>query len=275
MRIKQIREQLGIKQKDFAASIGMAANTLSQYETGKRQPDLETLKLIASGLGVSIDELLEVEMKKAPAETRVNRVAQVSPPKPLYSSEAQKVAASYDKLDSHGKTAVQVILAEEQKRVEAEEARRREKELWLDDPDEAGEQSDPRVIPLYYTPAAAGFASPAFGEDFEYIQVGGEVPRHADFAVRIDGDSMEPYILDGATVYVNRDPLANGDVGIFFVDGDMLCKQYYKDEHGRVHLLSLNRDRADADRVLPPGGGITLTCYGRVILPQQPRIAIL
>ena len=61
MRIKQIRERHGITQKDFAASIGMAANTLSQYETGKRQPDPETLKLIALGLGVSVDELLGIE----------------------------------------------------------------------------------------------------------------------------------------------------------------------------------------------------------------------
>ena len=40
---------------------------------------------------------------------------------------------------------------------------------------------------------------------------------------------MEPFIADGDVVYVNRDPLGIGDVGIFWVDGDMLCKQYYKD----------------------------------------------
>jgi len=128
------------------------------------------------------------------------------------------------------------------------------------------------MIPLYRTPAAAGYASPAFGEDFEYIQVGGEGPRHADFAVRIDGDSMEPYILDGATVYVNRDPLANGDVGIFFVDGDMLCKQYYKDPAGMVYLFSLNRARADADVVLPRDSGRTMVCFGRALLSARPKM---
>lgn len=194
---------------------------------------------------------------------------------PSLPDDARKVAEDYKGLDLPGKRMVKVVIAEEQKRVAEEQAKRKEKELWLDDPDEFGEQADPRVIPLYFTPAAAGFASPAFGEDFEYIQVGGDVPQYADFAVKIDGDSMEPYIMDGATVYVNRDPLANGDVGIFFVDGDMLCKQYYKDERGRVHLLSLNRDRSDADRVLLPGGGVTLSCCGRVILPHQPKIAIL
>ena len=70
--------------------------------------------------------------------------------------------------------------------------------------------------------------------------------------MRIQGDSMEPYIHDGSVVYVNHDPLRAGDVGIFCVDGDMLCKQYYRDPLGVVYLFSLNRRRADADVILPP-----------------------
>ena len=54
-------------------------------------------------------------------------------------------------------------------------------------------------------------------------------------------------------VYVNHDPLQSGDVGIFCVDGDMLCKQYYRDPLGMVYLFSLNRARADADVVLTAG----------------------
>lgn len=190
------------------------------------------------------------------------------------SDEAQAVARDYSELDPPGKNVVKVVIAEEGKRVQAEKERRREKALWMDEADDMDEHADPRVIPLYFTPAAAGYASPAFGEDFEYIEVGGDVPLHADFAVKIDGDSMEPYIMDGSTVYVNRDPLENGDVGIFYVDGDMLCKQYYKDDQDRVHLLSLNRNRADADRYIHPDSDTVLSCYGRVILPHRPRISL-
>ena len=32
-----------------------------------------------------------------------------------------------------------------------------------------------------------------------------DVPQGAEFAVRIQGDSMSPYIRDGSVVYVNRD----------------------------------------------------------------------
>ena len=102
------------------------------------------------------------------------------------------------------------------------------------------------------------------------MQVTDSVPQAAEFAVRIQGDSMVPYIPDGSVVYVNRDPLKAGDVGIFCVDGDIFCKQYYKDPAGTVYLFSLNRARADADVVLTAGSGRTLACFGRVILHAPP-----
>ena len=64
--------------------------------------------------------------------------------------------------------------------------------------------------------------------------------------------------------------LKAGDVGIFCVDGDIFCKQYYKDPAGTVYLFSLNRARADADVVLTAGSGRTLACFGRVILHALP-----
>ena len=71
---------------------------------------------------------------------------------------------------------------------------------------------------------------------------------------------------------MNRDPLTNGDVGIFCVDGDMLCKQYVRDKLGMVYLFSLNRARADADVVLPRDSGRSMVCFGRVLLPSRPKI---
>ncbi len=132
-----------------------------------------------------------------------------------------------------------------------------------------GEESKPRFIPLYRSPAAAGFAAPVCGEDFDYIPADENVPRGADFAVRISGDSMEPHIADGSVVYVNHDPLESGDVGIFCVDGEMVCKQYHHDALGITYLFSLNRARAAADLVFPRDSGRSLVCFGRVILPRR------
>ena len=107
-------------------------------------------------------------------------------------------------------------------------------------------------------------------EDYEPLEVTAAVPQGAELAVRIQGDSMEPYIRDESVVYVNHDPLRPGDVGIFCVDGDMLCKQYYRDPLGMVYLFSLNRQRADMDVVFPRGSGRSLACFGRVMVHSQP-----
>ena len=96
-----------------------------------------------------------------------------------------------------------------------------------------------RTIPLYQSPAAAGFAAPVFGEDYTLVPVEGDVPPGAELAVRIQGDSM-------------------------------LCKQYYRDGFGMVYLFSLNRARADMDVTFHRDSGRSLTCFGRVMIHGQP-----
>ena len=64
MRIKEARMARGLSQKDFAAMVNIAPNTLSQYETEKREPDLKTLVRISRSLGVSVDYLLGVDEKE-------------------------------------------------------------------------------------------------------------------------------------------------------------------------------------------------------------------
>ena len=60
-----------------------------------------------------------------------------------------------------------------------------------------------------------------------------------------------------------------GDVGIFCVGGDMLCKQYYRDPLGVSYLFSLGRDRSGADIVCGPESGKRFICFGHVILPHR------
>lgn len=127
----------------------------------------------------------------------------------------------------------------------------------------------------YVTPAAAGYASPAEDEDYILVERTDEVPAAADFAVRIDGDSMEPYIKDGSRVYVSRtNELSSGDIGIFFVDGDMKCKQYCEDSFGNIYLFSLNRKRADADMTILSSSGITVFCFGKVLTGRKIALPI-
>ena len=56
--LKLYRKKRGISQTDLAKTLGVGRSTIAMYETGDREPNYETLKNIASVLGVSQSELL-------------------------------------------------------------------------------------------------------------------------------------------------------------------------------------------------------------------------
>jgi DNA-binding Xre family transcriptional regulator len=56
--IRVWREHRGLSAKSLAAKAGIAQPYLSQVETGKREGTVDTLKKIATVLGVSIDDLV-------------------------------------------------------------------------------------------------------------------------------------------------------------------------------------------------------------------------
>ena len=128
-------------------------------------------------------------------------------------------------------------------------------------------------IKHYLVPAAAGYASPIQGEDYELLPRGPETPPLADFCITVRGDSMEPYIPDGSLVYVRRDaPLREFEAGVFFVDGDVYCKQWCVDYAGTLHLLSANPARQDANLRIPRDSGRSCVCFGKVLLSRAlPR----
>lgn len=178
---------------------------------------------------------------------------------PSVSDEAMRMAHDYDKLDSWGRQAVRDLTDTELARME-DEAR------FMNS---AAMEDEPKVINLYAEPAAAGIAVPTMGVDFELYALKPDDPQGAAFAVRLQGDSMEPYFPDGSIVFVNHDAMVNGDIGIFCVDSGTVCKQYYRDPLGVVYLFSLNRNRSDADVVIPPSSNRTLICQGRVITKRH------
>ena len=59
--LKMTRERKGLTQKDIAESIGVAKSTYSLYESGNREPNVQTIKKIADVLNVSADELLGID----------------------------------------------------------------------------------------------------------------------------------------------------------------------------------------------------------------------
>ena len=56
--LKEARLKSGLSQKDVAENIGVAKSTYSLYESGSREPNVNTIKKIADFFNVSVDYLL-------------------------------------------------------------------------------------------------------------------------------------------------------------------------------------------------------------------------
>lgn len=257
-KLKSMKEQSGMTTKEIAAKSGIPEPTLEKLFAGAtKDPKLTTMQQLVHFLGYTLDDLDEMPSHREKA--------------PSLPDEAMSVAKDYWSLDRWGRQVVRSVIADEKERCEDESR-------FLEETAPPAEEE--KVIPLYRVPAAAGYASPIYGSDFDYYTLKPEDPQGAIFAIRVQGDSMEPHFPDGSIAFCNKDPLQDGDIGVFCLDGDSFIKQYHYDKFmGMTYLFSLNRDRADADKIITRTGGQTLTCFGRVMtkrrfpVPGEDRIS--
>ena len=56
--LKHQREQYGCTQKQMSELIGIATRSYQRYESGEREPNIETLILIADFFKISLDDLV-------------------------------------------------------------------------------------------------------------------------------------------------------------------------------------------------------------------------
>ncbi len=60
-RIRELRTECGLSQKQLADKIGVATNTVSQYESGKSKTSIDVLANLAVELDTTTDFLLGLE----------------------------------------------------------------------------------------------------------------------------------------------------------------------------------------------------------------------
>lgn len=64
MMLRSARKAKGLTMKELGMMVGVSESAISQYETGKREMDFETLLKIGEILECSADYLLRGEVKK-------------------------------------------------------------------------------------------------------------------------------------------------------------------------------------------------------------------
>ena len=238
--ISLYRKQKGMTIDELAEKSGVPKGTINKIIGGiTKAPTLENIRAIAYALDKTLNDFdNSPSIKKSPSDL---------------SEEAKKIAKDYDRLTDHGKGAVRLIMEYEGKA-----------EITATPKQPVGH---PKVIPLpkvkrshgftevevFDEPAAAGLGNPIETPPSHMEQYPSDyVPTKTNFGVLISGDSMEPKIPNGSTVFLQATPvLDNGEIGIFVLDGKSYCKQLKKDEESQeVTLHSLNPEYKDIE--IPP-----------------------
>lgn len=67
-RLKKARANSGFTQREVEKEIGIKQSTLASYESGRTQPDIETLGILAEFYGISVDWLLGIKQTKREKE---------------------------------------------------------------------------------------------------------------------------------------------------------------------------------------------------------------
>lgn len=58
IRLKELREEIGLNRRELAEAVGLKYTTYLNYEKEEREPDSDTLILLANFFSVSVDYLI-------------------------------------------------------------------------------------------------------------------------------------------------------------------------------------------------------------------------
>jgi len=215
-----------MSKRELVSQLPINYSTYANYESGFREPNSETLQILAQHFGVSLDYLMGVSDNKQKAD----EVA-------VLTEYEHELITMYRKLDNHGREVVDIVLLKEYERAS----------FLSPAVTEQSEEEDWVILNVFQQRASAGlgsYLSDDSDEDFEVMRfMATPISQRADFCVKIKGESMEPKICDGDIVFVKAVPKIDIDsVGIFVYEGEAFCKRLRLDQkNGTLYLESLNK----------------------------------
>ena len=107
--------------------------------------------------------------------------------------------------------------------------------------------------------------------DYSMIPISADMPEGTDFCIIINNDLMEPVIKQGERICVCRHQAPEEfEVGVFYYEGRVYCRQYCEDYAGNMHLLCANSLREKKNLCLGSKEKEKCLCLGRVLLKEKP-----
>jgi len=228
--LKTICDLNGFKISPIVKECGGAIGSIDGWRKGAT-PNSEIVKKLSLRLNVSTDFLLFGKEK--------------SPPTNDLSADERELLTYYKKLDTFGKGKV---IGKAEALAEAVAAEKKNNppvakpKIQICCNSSADDDDDEKEITFYDMPVSAGtgvYLSGNYGEPLRIRRTA--LTDSADFALRISGDSMEPFFRDGNIAIVRYTPsIEIGDIGIFIINNEGYIKKYDSDR-----LISLNKEYDD------------------------------
>lgn len=221
-KLKELRNAKRISLDKMAEELNNRYNTnisksmISRWEHGKTDPQMKYVRILADYFNVSSNEIMEIKDNESNDSLRYS------------------LLSIYDQLNSDRKHNVYNYATTQ-----------------LDKQKNAYSSSigENRHIVYLYGAVSAGTGEyiPQDEDKPEKIIVEGKVPDH-DFAVRVNGDSMEPLFANQQIIYVNKadkSEVRNHQFVIAELNGEFFIKKLQMDDDGSIKLISLNKKYSD------------------------------
>ncbi len=243
IRLKEKREELGLIQSQVAEMTGIKKNTISNYENSISEPSINNIIKLMLALECDANFLFGIEdntdsktysinskeiSKSKSAADLMNNIE--SNAKAMNIKGLQRLSDYSD--DLIGNPAYISKPAEPDNLIE-----------FVDAADAARLSSKHNlIIPFFENAVSAGVGEEFITDAEQFIRIPQTYKKlHADYAVRISGNSMEPdYKNDDILLVRYQQQLEPGELGIFIVGNKMYFKKL-----GTGRLISLNTEYDD------------------------------
>lgn len=253
-RIKERKSAKKITNERLSELTGISVSTLSKLLAGfSDSPKLSNIVAICDALDCSVDYIL------TGVPENINNYT--------LEPDEMRLIEDWRTLDRHGREMVRLVLDKEGERVTMEAYTSAAAPRARVIPEERAKNRigvrktpgfEKRQISLYSLPVSAGPGEYLDDSTAELITIP-DNPKtaEADFALRINGNSMEPRYRDGDVLLVQScDSVEPGEAGIFILDGNGYFKVF-----GGDRLISLNPEYGE---ILLKGYS-DIHCAGRVV----------
>ena len=213
-RIKEAREHRNLSRSELAEKANVTMSAISNYENSISSPKEPVLLKLMDILDIDANFLFQDMVEKKPSVY-------------LTPSESTMID-KYRKLDVISKELVDIVIDKE--------LERSINDYTLND--NVVDFGNYKEIPCYPRLASAGTGEYLFDDiPTDTIKIDTREYPKADYAIQVNGDSMEPTYYDGDTLIVERNAIPEiGKTGIFIVDGVSYVKRL-----GNGELISDNK----------------------------------